>query len=132
MYAYDLNNRYVRISSGNRSSLIEGHFSEFSSFDPVMIQRSHFKTFILKCGFIFRNTLTRNKETRGSKISLFRRSTREKREAKRRESDLGMAGSLGRRKRRSMRNRSEGKDCEVNYGDEEHTDVHNKGADMFS
>lgn len=87
---------------------------------------------LVNCVLLFRNTLTRNKDNRGSKVSLFRRSTREKRDAKRRESDLSAAGSLGRRKRRSMQRRSESKDCEVNYVDEDHTDVHNKDKDMFS
>ena len=45
---------------------------------------------------------------------------------------MGGGGSMGRRKRRSLRRRSEGKEFEMMGDASEHTDVANKSADMFS
>jgi len=79
-----------------------------------------------------RSTLQRNKE-RGSKISLFRHSRREKRDAKREAKSVeGHTNSLGRRK--SGRRKSEGKGGPdvVDVVQQEHTDVAFKSAEMFS
>lgn len=75
-------------------------------------------------------------QERGSKISLFRGSRREKKEKKEPQRNIGDGhSSLGRRKRQSIRRRSEGKGggpLEADLAQQEHSDVANKSAEMFS